>query len=136
MSAPASPEPLERRRDRTEHALSALTRLLEAARKRSGLDALAVAENAGLLVAGSGPAVLCDELAAYAPLARGSAANDQVPSRLDVIERRAMVQRLAIDGIEIVVCGAGGGPAAEGELSAVAAGCRRILGEATSPARR
>jgi len=133
MRQPASIEPLERRCDRTRDALAALTRLLEAARRRSGLDALAVAEKAGLLVAGAGPAGLCDELAAHAPLTTRSAANDRVPSRLDIVERRALVQRLAIDGIEIVLCGVGGGPEAEHELRAVAAGCRRILGEQARP---
>src|SRR5262245_28007904 len=99
----------ERRSDRTTEALSALARLLDAARKRSGLDARAVAEPGGVRLAGAGPARLCDEMAAWAPLAERPAANDAVPSRLDVFERRAFVQRLAVDGVELIVCGVGDG---------------------------
>lgn len=117
----------DRRRDRTTEALSALTRLLDAARKRSGLEALAVAEPGGMLLAGAGPARLCDEIAAWAPLAGSPAANDAVPSRLDVFERRALVQRLAVDGVEIIVCGVGDTESMRHELGAVAAGCSRIL---------
>jgi hypothetical protein len=117
----------DRRRDRTTEALSALTRLLEAARKRSGLEALAVTEPGGVLLAGAGPAKLCDELAAWAPLAGGRPANDAIPTRLDVFERRALVQRLAVDGVEIIVCGVGDGEKTRRELGTVAAGCTRIL---------
>jgi hypothetical protein len=125
----------DRRKDRTTEALSALTRLLEAARKRSGVEALAVAESGGMLLAGAGPARLCDEMAAFAPLAAGLPANDAVPSRLDVFERRALVQRLAVDGVEIIVCGVGDGEKTRRELGTVAAGCTRILsGARGSPA--
>ena len=117
----------DRRKDRTTEALSALTRLLESARKRSGLEALAVAENGGVLLAGAGPARLCDEMAACAPLAAGPPANDAIPTRLDIFERRALVQRLAVDGVEIIVCGVGDGEKTRRELGTVAAGCTRIL---------
>ena len=119
--------PTERRRDRTTEALSALTRLLEAARKRSGIEALAVTENAGVLLAGAGPARLCDEMAAWAPLAASPPANDAVPTRLDVFERKALVQRLTVDGVQLIVCGVGDGEKTRRELGAVAAGCTRIL---------
>jgi hypothetical protein len=126
--------PSERRKDRTTEALSALTRLLESARKRSGIEALAVAENGGVLLAGAGPAKLCDEMAACAPLA-APPANDAIPTRLDIFERRALVQRLAVDGVEIIVCGVGDGEKTRRELGTVAAGCTRILGrDGTSPA--
>jgi hypothetical protein len=121
-------DPNDRRRDRTTEALTALTRLLDAARKRSGIEALAVAEDGGVLLAGAGPAKLCDEIAAWAPLAVKLPANDAVPSRLDVFERRALVQRLRIDGVEIIVCGVGDGEKTRRELRTVAAGCSRILG--------
>ncbi len=117
----------DRRRDRTTEALSALTRLLEAARRRSGIEALAVAENGGVLLAGAGPARLCDEMAAFAPLAETAPANDAVPTRLDIFERRALVQRLAVDGVQIIVCGVGDGEKTRRELGAVVAGCTRIL---------
>jgi hypothetical protein len=121
----------ERRRDRTHEALSALTRLLDAARKRSEIEALAVAEPGGVLLAGAGPARLCDEMAAFAPLAARLPANDAVPSRLDVFERRALVQRLAVDGVELIVCGMGEGERTRRELESVAEGLTRILGSAS-----
>ena len=123
----------ERRHDRTTEALNALVRLLEAARKRSGLEALAVAEHAGVLLAGAGPARLCDEMAAWAPLVEAPVANDAVPTRLDVFERRALVQRLAVDGVEIVVCGVGDAEKTRRELDTVAAGCTRILTKGRDP---
>jgi len=116
----------DRRKDRCENTLGALTRLLEAARRRSALEALAVGDGAGMLVAGAGAAELCDELAAVAPLiGTDSPANDTVPSSLMALERRLRVQRLAIDGFEVFVCGSGGGIP---DLTDVAQGCQRILG--------
>ncbi|HEV8246166.1 MAG TPA: hypothetical protein VGP93_10380, partial [Polyangiaceae bacterium] len=59
---------LERRKDRCQNTLGALTRLLESARRRAEAVALALSDGSGVLVAGAGAAQLCDELAAYAPL--------------------------------------------------------------------
>ena len=130
MLPSAHPSLEERRRDRTTDALSALTRLLDAARRRSGIEALAVAEPGGVLLAGAGPARLCDEMAAWAPLAEKLPANDAIPSRLDVFERRALVQRLAVDGVELIVGGVGEGEKTRRELGTVAEGCTRILSDA------
>ena len=41
------------------------------------------------------------------------------------------MQRLAIDGVEIIVCGVGDGEKTRRELGTVVAGCARILGERT-----
>ena len=106
----------ERRLARSENTQVALTRLLEAARRSSQLEALALGDELGLLVAGAGAADLCDELAAVAPLA----ANDTALTRSDV-------RRLAIDGFEMFVSGRGA--ELDGALSRVAVGCVRILGE-------
>lgn len=118
---------VERRRDRTEETLSALTRLLEAARRRSGLEALSVADVSGLLLAGAGPARLCEELAAWAPLVARPADNDVAPTCLDALERRTGRRRLAVDGIEVVLSTAGDLSPSSREMDAVAAGLRRIL---------
>jgi hypothetical protein len=118
---------VERRRDRTEETLSALTRLLEAARRRSGLEALSVADVSGLLLAGAGPARLCEELAAWAPLVSRAADNDTAPTCLDALERRTGRRRLSLDGIEVVVSTAGEVAPSSSEMDAVAAGLRRIL---------
>lgn len=117
----------ERRKDRTNETLQALTRLLEAARRRGGLDAVTVADASGLLLAGAGPARLCDELAAWAPIVERGAQNDVVPTCLDALDRRTGRRRLSLDGIEVVVTTAGGGGPAEAELDVVSAGLHRIL---------
>ncbi len=110
----------ERRSLRSSDAELALERLLDATRRRQSTGALAISDASGCLLAGAGCFRECVELAALA------AANDSVPTRLDVLERRATVQRLAIDGIEIVLCGSPAGAGAP-DLHALAAGCQRIL---------
>jgi hypothetical protein len=107
---------LDRRLARSENTQVALTRLLEAARSSSRLEALALGDDLGLLVAGAGAAELCDELAAVAPLA----ANDTLPARPDV-------RRLAVDGFEMFVSGRGADLSSA--LGRVADGCVRILVE-------
>jgi hypothetical protein len=117
----------DRRLDRTEDALGALTKLVEASRRRAGMTAVAVSDSTGMLLAGAGAHRLCEELAAWAPIVGRHADNDTVPGCLDAFEGRTRLRRLAIDGFEIVVslCGADSGTNAE--LDTVSAGCRRIL---------
>jgi hypothetical protein len=117
---------LDRRHDRTTDTLGALTRLLESARRKSGFEALALSDDAGLLVAGAGSAALCDELAAVSPVQARWAANDTVPSALDVVEGRARMRRLRVNGIEVILCGLGE-KVDESALDGVAQGCGRIL---------
>lgn len=102
----------DRRQSRSENPQVALTRLLEATRSASALEALAVADELGLLMAGAGAAELCDELAALSGVAND---ND------------ASVRRMAVDGFQIYISGRGTG--LEQALGHVAAGCARILDE-------
>lgn len=112
----------------------ALSRWFEAARKRAGLHALVLADEAGLAIAGAGPSSSCDELAARGALASArKPANDTVPCRLDVVARTMEVRRLRIDGIDVLLCAEGGRPAADGHLAAAAAGCERILSRRKRP---
>jgi hypothetical protein len=120
----------DRRRNRSEDALTALTRLLDATRQAENLTALAVADGSGCLVAGSGAARLCEELCAYAPLLLRPPSNDTIPTRLDVIARKTLVRRLSVDGLEVLVCGHGDDPRAA--LSRAGDGCARILGRRRS----
>jgi hypothetical protein len=122
---------LERRLHRSDDALSALTRLLEAARARAGLDALAVADTAGLLVAGAGAAQTCEELAAWAPVMARAAANDATPAASAPFGGGTSTRRVFVAGSEIVVACLGQARSAAEELDVVSAGCQRIL----SPAR-
>jgi hypothetical protein len=121
----------ERRAARRANTLSALDELLDAVRRNSDFRALAVADSAGVLVAGSGAFAECEELAAWAPLAARQAANDDtVPTRLEVVARKMLVRRLTIDGIEVLLCGHGGQSDA---LRRAAVGCARILGQRRHP---
>lgn len=125
----------ERRRARGD-ALEALGRLLDSARRAGKMEAVAVADETGCLVAGAGAWRACRELAAYAPLlAPGTRpANDVVPTRLDVLARRLEVRRLSINGVEVLLCGQGESAAKSAGMSHAEAGCKRILGARRRPA--
>jgi hypothetical protein len=127
-TAPFDPD-ADRRLDRTCDALGALTKLVEASRRRAGLTAVAVSDAMGLLLAGAGAHRLCEELAAWAPLVARHADNDTVPTSLDAFEGRTRLRRLAIDGFEIVVSFCGPNSGSSAELEAVTAGCARILAQ-------
>lgn len=120
MSTPSHDSWNDRRKHRSNDLEQALALMLEACRKRARLDVLAISDEAGLLVAGAGPARICEELAATAPLA---------PSRT----RRAagfgpvLVQRVDLPGQAVLMSGMGTpAPGAE-QLKEAAAGCIRIL---------
>lgn len=137
------PPSRERRRARTSDPLRALSRLLDSVRQRAQLEAVAVADETGLLVAGAGPWRACEELAALAADANPPA-NDVVPCRIDVISRATDARRVRIDGVEVLLAArarsdspAAGESTAASEsgvfpaavLDDVAAGCERILGK-------
>ncbi len=120
----------DRRSQRRGDTLLALSRLLDAARRDGELDAVAISDGSGVLVAGAGRWDACEELAAIAPLEPDSLpANDVVPTRLDVMVRRTEVRRLSVDGVEVLLAGAGGGQGRDAALTRAAEGCARILGE-------
>lgn len=116
----------ERRGACRDETLSALGALLDSVRRDGAFDAVAIADGAGVLVAGAGAFCTCEEIAALSPLvARAGAANDTIPTRLDLITRKMEVRRLRIDGIEVLLSGRGGDA---GVLARAAQGCARILG--------
>jgi hypothetical protein len=115
----------DRRQARSENTQVALTRLLEAARRSAALEALALGDELGLLMAGAGAAELCDELAAVAPLF--ASRNVELPRSLDVLGPGTEVRRLAVEGSELFICGRGGD--LDAALLHAAAGCARILVE-------
>lgn len=120
----------ERRRVRSENPLRAMRLLLESARQAGGLQTLVVADETGCLVAGAGAFDDCEQLAAMAPLisAQQTAANDTVPTRLDVLARRHEVRRVTVDGLRVLICGQGGASQLHAIVEQAAAGCDRILG--------
>ncbi len=127
MTAPRDPDVSERRHETRRGALESLHRLLDSVRRSGGLEAIAVADATGCLVAGAGAWRACEALAAWAPVLGANAANDVMPTRLDVLARRTDVRRLAIDGIEVLVCGRGDPEHRAPALAAASSGCERIL---------
>jgi hypothetical protein len=115
----------ERRVSRSSNPLLALARLLETARRDARVEAMAVADQTGCLVAGAGAARTCDELAALAPLLP---ANDTTPTRLEVLAQRTALRRVRVNGVEVLLACRGDGDNALLALELATAGCRRILG--------
>jgi hypothetical protein len=117
------PPQLDRRSGRSHDTFVSLCRLLDAARRDRGLRALALADNAGCLVAGSGASQLCEELAAVSTLP----ANDPILDELGFGAGRRRVRQLLIDGIEVSISVLG--EADDNDYSRLSDGCRRILSE-------
>lgn len=109
----------DRRKHRTNDVGTALSLMLEGCRRRARLEALAVSDEAGLLVAGAGPAAICEELAASAPLRSGR------PSSTAGL--RPVVHRMDVFGQAVLMCGLGVPPPTPELLREAAAGCLRIL---------
>ena len=115
----------ERRHGRSTDTLVSLCRLLDAARRSSGLSAVAIADTSGCLVAGSGAARLCEELAAVSTLP----ANDPRLEELGFRGPRPPVRQLLIDGFEVSISALG--DAKDSDYVHLSDGCRRILTENT-----
>jgi hypothetical protein len=111
----------ERRHGRSTDTLVSLCRLLEATRRASGLSAVAVADATGCLVAGSGAARLCEELAAISTLP----ANDPSLDALGFRGAKPAVRQLLIDGFEVSISALG--DAKDSDYLRLSDGCRRIL---------
>jgi hypothetical protein len=126
-----------RRRQRSNDPLIALHYQLAHARQESQLEAIVVADDAGVVVAGAGAWAACEELAAYAPLlVREALSEPQVrgpsgaPSRVAEMRAQVDIQQVAVEGQTVLVC-ARGGARRTATLSRAAKGVARILrGEA------
>lgn len=126
MTTAAAPD---RRRNRSDDPLVALHYQLSQARQEGSLEAIVVADDSGVVVAGAGSWVVCEELAAYAPLLASSgwvepATGDR--TRLAEMRGHVDVQPVAIEGQTVLLCARGGRgrPAA---LDRAARGVARIL---------
>lgn len=113
----------DRRHGRSTDTFVSLCRLLDAARRKSGLRAVALADSSGCLVAGSGAAQLCEELAALTTIP----ANDPRLDELGFRGEKPPVRQLLIDGYEVSLTALGGGD--DTDYVRLSDGCRRILTE-------
>jgi hypothetical protein len=113
----------DRRRGRSSDTFVSLCRLLDATRRDTGLSAVAVADQAGCLVAGSGAAQICEELAAVSTLP----ANDPILDELGFGAGKRRVRQLLIDGLQVSISALG--DADDTDYLRLSDGCRRILSE-------
>jgi hypothetical protein len=123
---------LERRRKRSDDPLVALHYQLAHARSEGRVEAMVVADDAGLVVAGAGSWAACEELAAYAPLlAQGQwsepGAVDR--TRLAALREQVDVQAVDVDGQRMLLC-ARGGSLRRTAIARAAQGVARILSAA------
>jgi hypothetical protein len=122
----------ERRRRRSEDPLVALHYQLTQARQEGRLEAIVIADDAGVVVAGAGSWAVCEELAAYAPLlAQGMWTEPGLSGESRVAELRTEVdvQSVEIEGQRVLLC-AWGGRMRTAALHKAAEGVVRILGRA------
>ncbi|MEY4575714.1 MAG: hypothetical protein RL701_417 [Pseudomonadota bacterium] len=119
------PGPLDRRARRSEEHSTALRYQLERTKQRGQLDALALTDRNGLLVAWAGESEVCEELGAVAPLiARGAPVSLQSCENSD---DEVVVRAIECFGEPLFLASIGGNMAREALLAHSARGIRRIL---------
>lgn len=119
--------PQDRRQKRSRDPLVALHYQLAQARQEASLDAIVVADDAGLVVAGAGAWAACEELAAYAPLLVQGLWNEpgliegSRIAELGAFGMQVDVQEVDVDGQTVLLCARRGG--ADGARAASAPRC-------------
>lgn len=115
----------DRRIRRSHDPYSALCLQLESSRVKGELDAVVVAIDNGLLVAGAGERSICEALGAVAPLMGSPSFDGRLPSALE--GQSVQVHRISFEGepVYVATVGRGGGDA---WLRQSVGGVRRILG--------
>jgi hypothetical protein len=127
MNSPLPPP--DRRRKRSDDPLVALHYQLAHARTEGRVEAMVVADDAGLVVAGAGAWAACEELAAYAPLlAQGQWSEPGSADRTRIATLRELVdvQPVEVDGQRMLLC-ARGGTMRGAAMARAAKGVARIL---------
>jgi hypothetical protein len=119
----------DRRRRRSDDVVTALHYQLSSIRSEAKLEAVVLADEAGCLVAGAGSWPVCEELAAFAPLLAhpATASNAVVGTRVAALSAEVEVQKVRIDGSDVLLCGRGGGADRGASMARAADACRRIL---------
>jgi len=101
----------DRRRTRSEDPLVALHYQLAHARQEGRLEAIVVADDAGVVVAGAGSWAICEELAAYAPLLAQGVWHEPGmgrTSRVAELRTEVDVQPVTFEGQTVLLCARGG----------------------------
>lgn len=113
----------ERRKNRSCDPLVALHYQLTQARSRDDLDAVVLADESGIVVAGAGSWAICEELAAYAPMLAEE--GHELPSRLEAVRNALFVREVTFSDGPVFLCARGA--ASEETLTSTAMGIERIL---------
>ena len=119
----------DRRRKRSADPLVALHYQLAQARHTGQLEAIVVADDSGIVVAGAGSWAVCEELAAYAPLlAQGVWHEPGIAqgSRVAELRTEVDVQPVDVEGQRVLLCARGGWMRAMA-MERAAEGVARIL---------
>jgi hypothetical protein len=95
----------DRRRQRSEDPLVALHYQLAQSKSRSSAEAIVLADTAGVVVAGAGSWVVCEELAAYAPLF--SQSDEGLPARVASLRADCEVREVNAGGQPMLLCAMG-----------------------------
>ncbi len=124
--------PQDRRRTRSTDPLVALHYQLARVRLDGRLDAIVVADDSGVVVAGAGAWAVCEELAAYAPLLAQADCCEppqHADSRIAALRREVDVKPVEVEGHTVLLC-ARGGAARASAMEDAARGVARILKQA------
>lgn len=125
------PTDQERRRRRSRDVALALRYQLDACRGTADMEALVVADEDGLCLAGSGPVETCHEVAAVLPFLGGRRGDFQGTVLSGHGGMRVMVKTLKFGASELYVCAVGGAEERRtGELERSVVGVSRILAAA------
>jgi hypothetical protein len=119
----------DRRRKRSSDPLVALHYQLAYSRHAEGLEAIVVADDTGVVVAGAGAWAICEEMAAYAPLMAHGVWTEPgavAGSRVSELRAHVDVQPLDIQGQRVLLC-ARGGAMRPASMARAARGVTRIL---------
>lgn len=97
----------ERRKKRSHDPLVALHYQLAHAKNDAQLEAIVLADTSGVVVAGAGSWVVCEELAAYAPIlatAKADTSEMTLPSRMESLRGDLDVRPMLAAGQPMLLC--------------------------------
>jgi hypothetical protein len=115
----------DRRKQRSEDPLVALHYQLAQAKQQGSLEAIVLADASGVVVAGAGSWVVCEELAAYAPLFAQD--TEAFPPRVATLRAECEVRSMTAAGQPMLLC-AMGKPSMRGQAAdRASSGVVRIL---------
>jgi len=124
LASTSTPVTHERRKQRSHDPLVALHYQLAHSKSHSAAEAIVLADTAGVVVAGAGSWVVCEELAAYAPL---FAQSGGLPARVASLRAECEVREMTAGGQPMLLCAMGKSSARTRAADLASEGVVRIL---------